>query len=161
MKGFAFGRRFRSASSLLPTLTRNNRELLAFLNSFVVRFDSDGSTVTLPGDMSVAGSITTEGWIAPTLLNSWANHGSGFRDVGYKKTSDGTVHIKGLVKDGTAVDAIIFTLPVGYRPSETVISASHSDVPGVVDLRVKSNGDVFANTGGNTTWTSVEVSFQI
>ncbi len=71
MKGFAFPRRFKSADSLLATLSRNNRELLAFLNNFTVRFNSDGSTVTLPGDLSVAGTLSGFDWQpwTPTLVN--------------------------------------------------------------------------------------------
>jgi len=78
VKGFAFPRRFKSAASLLATLTRNNRELLAFLNNFVIRFDADGSTVTLPGDLSVAGDLsglTWQAW-APSYTNLTIGNGT-------------------------------------------------------------------------------------
>lgn len=60
MKGFAFPRQFRAAS-LAESLSRNNRELVSFLNSYVVRFESDASTLLLPGDVTVAGATTLEG----------------------------------------------------------------------------------------------------
>lgn len=48
MKGFALPRQFRQ-NSLAESLSRNMRELVSFLNSYVVRFESDGSTLILPG----------------------------------------------------------------------------------------------------------------
>ncbi len=166
MKGFAFPRRFKSADSLLATLSRNNRELLAFLNNFVIRFDSDGSTVTLPGDLSVAGGltvigdITTEGWTAPSLLNSWVNFGSGHRDAGYKKTADGTVHVKGMVKDGSPVTGVIFTLPVGYRPSEKILFSQYGAL-GLIRLDVEANGNLSFVAGGSASFSSLDCSFQV
>lgn len=54
MKGFALPRQFRE-KSLSESLSRNFRELTSFLNSFVVRFEPDGSSLLLPGDVTVDG----------------------------------------------------------------------------------------------------------
>lgn len=66
MKGFALPRQFRKAS-LEEALSRNMRELVSFLNSFVVRFESDGTTLLLPGDVTVSGDTTVAGLTADTL----------------------------------------------------------------------------------------------
>lgn len=64
-KGFAFPRQFgRDPKDLPSALSRNNRELVAFLNAFVVRTDDDGN-VTIEGDLHVTGDITADGTITP------------------------------------------------------------------------------------------------
>lgn len=56
-------------------------------------------------------------WIAPTLLNGWVNYGGADQDVGYRKNEFGIVEIRGLIKDGSAVNGTtLFILPIGYRP---------------------------------------------
>ena len=74
MKGFAFPRQFRQ-SSLAESLSRNMRELTTFVNSFVVRFDSDGSSLSLPGDVSVTGDTTLAGVTAGSLTLGGHNVG--------------------------------------------------------------------------------------
>lgn len=65
-------------------------------------------------------------WRAPTLVNSWANYGSGFAVAGYKR-ENGRVRFKGLIKSGTT-SLPMFTLPVGYRPLETHIAVGLTNV---------------------------------
>ena len=57
-----------------------------------------------------------EAWIAPVLLNSWANFGGGCNPAGYFKDSLGMVHLQGMIKGGTVTNPA-FVLPVGYRPA--------------------------------------------
>jgi hypothetical protein len=59
--------------------------------------------------------LAAKSWTAPTLTNSWANYGSGYNPAGYRKTTDGMVHVRGLIASGTMAVAA-FTLPTGYRP---------------------------------------------
>lgn len=61
--------------------------------------------------------LWTEAWQTPTLLNGWASYFSTF-NVGYRKNVFDRVEIVGSVKSGT-VNATLFTLPVGYRPTHT------------------------------------------
>jgi len=91
------------------------------------------------GDMSGA----QEAWITPTLLNSWVNFGGGYSTVGYYKDSLGIVHVKGIVKSGTAVG--IFVLPAGYRPVEILRLPTFTN--GVFGwISIDTAGDV--NAGG-------------
>lgn len=62
-------------------------------------------------------NIAQEAWITPTLQNTYASV-LGY-PVGYYKDDFGVVHLKGRVGTGTA-GTIIFTLPVGYRPSADI-----------------------------------------
>lgn len=73
------------------------------------------------------------GWVAPTLLNGWANFGSGFRPTAYRRIN-GEVEIRGTVKSGTGV---IFNLPAGFRPGADEACITLSNVGGA-DLRVAS-----------------------
>jgi hypothetical protein len=58
-------------------------------------------------------------WTTPTFNGAWTSVASGYDTVGYKLYPDGRVALKGLIKNGTPVStaSVLFTLPVGYRPS--------------------------------------------
>lgn len=89
-----------------------------------------------------------------TFLNSWANFGSGFATAAYFKDNFGIVHIKGFVANGSSYDAVIFTLPVGYRPSESIrFSIVSANAFGV--LNIATNGNV-SMVVGSTTWASLD-----
>ena len=89
---------------------------------------------------------TQEDWVAPTLLNSWVNDG-GYVLAGYFKDSFGLVHLKGVIKNGT-ISATIFTLPVGYRPSNTVLFMTLSN-NAVGRISIASSGVVVLDNGQN------------
>lgn len=89
-----------------------------------------------------------EAWIAPTFTNSWVNYDSAiFNPAGYMKDTLGFVHLRGLVKSGTAGTAI-FTLPAGYRPYRQELFASlQNNAIGRID--VTTAGVVTHSLGGN------------
>lgn len=92
-------------------------------------------------------------WIAPALLNSWANFGGSFNPAGYYRDASGVVRLRGVVKTG-AVGTVIFTLPAGFRPINTELMPVVSNSAfGLV--QVGSNGDVTA-AGGSSTWFSLD-----
>lgn len=64
-----------------------------------------------------------EDWIAPTLTNSWVAD-SGYT-VAFRKDAFGRVWLKGTVKNGI-LNAVLFTLPVGYRPLQNVFFVANS-----------------------------------
>ena len=98
-----------------------------------------------------------EAWVSPTLLNSWVNYGGNWNPAGYYKDPFGRVHLRGLVKSGTAVT--IFTLPAGYRPAYDEIHASVS-VDAFNSIRVYATGDV-TYAAGSTVWMSLDgISFR-
>jgi len=94
-------------------------------------------------------------WTAPTLLNSWVDYSSTFNATSYTKDSMGFVHIKGLVKSGTpGSTSVIFTLPAGYRPLETMILANVSN-NALGQIRISEDGDVIAHAGSGS-WFSLD-----
>jgi hypothetical protein len=100
---------------------------------------------------------TQEAWQAPTLQGAWANFGGAYETSGYMKDKFGFVHLKGLVKTGTGV---IFTLPVGYRPSEEKIFATIGN-GALADVRVSTNGNVSMYSGNSSYLSLSGIVFQL
>jgi hypothetical protein len=56
-------------------------------------------------------------WTSITLLNSWVNDGGTSQTAQYMRDANGTVHVRGIIKNGTAADGTpLFTLAAGFRP---------------------------------------------
>jgi hypothetical protein len=87
---------------------------------------------SIEAEIATKANKTQEAFIAPTLLNSWVNYGSGFMNAGYMKDEFGFVHIRGTLKSGT-FNNVAFTLPVGYRPNASIA------VPGISGSLVAGN----------------------
>ena len=94
-------------------------------------------------------------WIAPTFTNSWVNYGGAYNVAGYRKDSEGWVHLRGLVKSGTD-GASIFTLPAGYRPEyQELIQVISADASGRLDIH--TNGNVTPQAASTSpTWISLD-----
>ncbi|WP_440118489.1 hypothetical protein [Paenibacillus sp. QZ-Y1] len=92
-------------------------------------------------------------WITPTLLNSWINYGGVEDGAGYRKDSDGYVHLRGLVKLGVA-GAMVFKLPVGYRP-KAAIRAPISGAAKFGEMTIGVDGGVYFNAGIDGTYVSM------
>ena len=120
------------------------------------------ATIYLDAIRAVRLSISQqEAWIAPTLLNSWVDFGSGDQPSGYMKDHLGFVHLRGLVKTGT-VGSPIFNLPAGYRPAKDENFPTISN--GALG-RLKINGttatvgDVIPVAGSNVYFSLAGISF--
>jgi hypothetical protein len=89
---------------------------------------------------------TQENWIAPILLNGWSNMGAPNAVAGYMKSTLGFVHIKAVLKNGVTADStIIFTLPVGYRPSEyiySVVTYNNGTTDALALIAIAPNGNI-------------------
>ena len=99
-------------------------------------------------------------WIAVSggigFANSWVNYAAGYNDAEYRKHSDGSVQVRGMVKSGTA-GSVAFTLPSGYRPPKHQYYAGTRDsVPD--ELLVGSDG-TFTLTGTASTFWGFHVQF--
>lgn len=100
---------------------------------------------------------TFSSWNTLTLQNSWTYYGSPFSTPRYTKSTDGIVTLSGLIKSGsTTGDAIIATLPAGYRPTSgrTLYGiASGSVAMGRIDI--DTSGNIRYQGGGNA-WLSLD-----
>ena len=89
-----------------------------------------------------------EAWITPTLLNAWVNFAPTSVACQYMKDSMGFVHLRGLVKSG-GINTVIYTLPLGYRPSEMMhFGTTSNNAYGQVE--VYADGSVIVDIGNNT-----------
>lgn len=111
------------------------------------------------------GIINDEDWhnIGETgeiaFQNGWSAYtGNADYSVARYKKINGVVHIEGLVSGGSAGNAVICTLPTGYRPVKNIFTASVSN-NAFCRLEIKQNGELYANTGGSTTWISICFNF--
>ena len=95
-------------------------------------------------------------WHQPDLENSWVvYHATLYNRPEYMIDSNGFVHLRGLLKDGSSASAVMFSLPEGFRPTYRNLFASYSS-SGVCRIDVDIDGDVHAQAGGSTTWTSID-----
>lgn len=96
-------------------------------------------------------SIGVEGFVTPTLLNSWVEADtSAYGTTGYRMETDGVVRLRGSVKDGTTgnANAPIFVLPEGFRPAKEMnFPVDNAAAYGLVIVR--ANGSV-VGWAGNT-----------
>ena len=97
--------------------------------------------------------LTGAAWVAPTLINSWANTGAPFATTAYLKDPLGFVHLKGRIMTG-ASGAIAFVLPAGFRPGATdsyagggITGADHADIDASGNVTPFRGGSVFAFGG--------------
>ena len=108
---------------------------------------TDGKTLTLTQDtsldeavaMSSKAAAAQPAWTAASLVNDWVNYNAFYSQAGYLKDTLGFVHIRGIVKSGTA--DLIFTLSEDYRPLKiTIFTITRNDL--FANLIVNSDGTV-------------------
>ena len=102
--------------------------------------------------------ITPQTWTTPTLLNGWINFDPSAASCQYMKDSMGFVHLKGLVKNGV-IGAVLFTLPVGYRPAENQHFGTASNNAYGQSV-VYSTGDIRLDIGSNVWVTISGITFK-
>jgi hypothetical protein len=129
--------------------------------------DPGSATPALAGVLTAAqggiGAGGLEGWHhvgsagEPSFQNGWSNWGAGWPGAAFRKLPDGTVRIKGTVKNGSVGQFAVFTLPPGYRPGENFEAATVSN--GAFGyLGVLSNGQVQVRLGSSQ-YAFLNVSF--
>ena len=81
---------------------------------FVRMVSTDGAGTIIYGTWYQTIYRGDDGWITPTMANSWVRYDTTYDNAGYFKDSMNFVHLRGLIRSGTA--STVFQLPVGYRP---------------------------------------------
>jgi len=105
---------------------------------------------------NVAPRVSKIKWYSADLENSWVTFSATlYNNPEYCIDSNGFVHLRGYLKDGSSVTADMFSLPDGFRPIYRNAFASYSN-NGVCRIDVDTNGDVWASAGGSTTYTSID-----
>jgi hypothetical protein len=93
---------------------------------------------------------------APAYTNSWVTYGAPYPPTRFCKRN-GIVYVEGLVKNGSAITAAIFTLPTGYRPNGDIyLAAASNSLLGTWVILATGN---VAPVTGSTTWFGINHSF--
>ena len=110
--------------------------------------------------MLAALSVGAQAWITPSLGSGWAHYGAPYNAPGYYKDVLGIVHLRGLLSSSGAT-TVIFTLPVGYRPSAQFLFSSIGN-SALARIDVDTNGQVlYQLPAGSTPWVSIDgISFR-
>jgi hypothetical protein len=95
-----------------------------------------------------------EKWITPTLVNGWADFGGPYGGAKYRVLGNRVLELSGLIKNGSAVPSIAFTLPAGARPAFSRRTATASNAA-YGDIEVDTAGNVSVKTG-SATWVSLD-----
>lgn len=101
------------------------------------------------------GSTCTTQWCSLTLQNGWVHYGSPFATQAYTKGSDNMVHLKGLIRSGTASQGtVLATLPAGYRPKGYLLFQNQNG-GGLGRVDLYPNGNLVIVLGSNG-WLSLD-----
>ncbi|MEZ4874748.1 MAG: hypothetical protein R2793_04690 [Flavobacteriaceae bacterium] len=90
---------------------------------------------------------TVESPTNATLTASWTNYSSTYENAGYYKHNN-RVYLRGLVRNTNLIvgsGSVIFTLPVGYRPSKRKICTGMQN--GGIRVDINTNGQVIYMAG--------------
>ena len=101
-------------------------------------------------------------WQNLVLANGW-NHHQQYNNVQYSKSFDGVVYLRGSANKGkTTNETVIGTLPVGFRPTQTLFIAALNNSYSVATLGIYSNGNIVVKKNVDSTWLNFDnVSFKI
>jgi hypothetical protein len=105
-----------------------------------------------------------DAWVSPSLTSPWANFAGGFQAARYRLYASGDVAIEGVVGTGaTSVSgtSALFTMPAGYRPVDTVMTAQVMNGNVVRQLTINNLGQVrFVNLpAGAVTFININCRF--
>ena len=115
------------------------------------------------GDIQIdAGQIRQEAVQTPTYAANWSNYNVGYEGVTFYKDKEGRVQMQGLAAYNNNLTkppdgSLLFTLPVGYRPTSDLIFNTPSG-----SIYISSTGTVIIRNNIIYTWTSLSgISFRI
>jgi Tfp pilus assembly protein PilE len=97
------------------------------------------NAIYFPSAARATGTSCTTQWCNLSLSNSWVHYGTPYSTPQYTKASDGIVHLKGLIRAGTA--SLIATLSSTYCPDQRMLTTTVSaDTWGRIDIVPQGNG---------------------
>ena len=90
--------------------------------------------------------------LGTTFQNGWVNVGGAYAPLAFRKDPNGKVRIRGSIKTGT-INAVVFTLPVGYRPVTAINqpTSSYNGTTGVFgQVEIQPTGTVAVYYASNS-----------
>lgn len=104
--------------------------------------------------------MTPDSWHSIPLGSGWSTFASpGYTLPQYRKTPDGRVHLRGIVKGS---GASIGQLPLGYRPPRLHIFTTIGDLNAIARVDVTAAGVLLLSAGAGATYLSLDgISFEV
>ena len=101
-------------------------------------------------------------WQNLPLQNGWQHHPS-YNNVQFSKTFDGVVFLRGSANKGKIDnETVIGTLPVGFRPTQTLFVSALNNSYAVAVLAIYSSGDIVVKKNVDATWLNFDnISFKL
>lgn len=135
--------------------TTNRKSFMSRVATYIFGKIGGAGTISSTGTMS----ITQSTYLTPTYNTGWADYAGSYLGARYTKSASGIISITGMVKRTSGSDPIIFTLPVGYRPSNSLLFITAGS-GGIGRVDVYSNGTVqwlasVSGTVNTTDWVSL------
>jgi hypothetical protein len=132
---------------ILSSTLRNKGDILIGLGAStpgVHPIGPDGYTIICDSTTSTGlrwVQMESSTWqVIATFTNSWQDVGGGYGSVAYLQDLSGFIHLRGVVTGGT-LNTTIFTLPVGFRPQNTLVFPSISG-SFFCSIQITSDGQV-------------------
>ena len=135
-KGFASPTQFRG-DDIKNALIRNWRQLVTFINTWVVTYDTDATTLALPGDVTVAGDLTVTGTFGG------AAYAHMYTSTPVATTISDTTNYVKLAGTTTLHDGLNFTMPSDGRLTYGGSGAGHFLVTVSISQTSASANQVF------------------
>lgn len=101
-------------------------------------------------------------WQNLPLQNGWSHHQQ-YNDVQFSKTFDDVVYFRGSAYKGkTTIETVIGTLPVGFRPTQTLYISTINNNYNVAVLGIYGNGNIVVKGNVDSNWLNFDnISFKI
>lgn len=115
------------------------------------------------GNLKLSGSILNEAPIDVTFQSNWSNGTESYigGSVRYYKDKEKRVHLSGGAERHQGAGNTIFILPVGYRPSDTVLVSGVGGPDMHYRISIHPDGSV-QSAGSNQQWVSLSnISFRV
>lgn len=113
-------------------------------------------------EVATKNDIQSTPWQNLVLANGW-NHHQQYNNVQYSKTFDSVVYLRGSASKGKITyDTVIGTLPVGFRPTQTIYVMALNNSYALAVLGIHSNGNIVVKSNVDATWLNFDnISFKI
>lgn len=113
-------------------------------------------------EIATKDDIQSTTWQNLPLQNGWQHHQQ-YNNVQYSKSFDGVVYLRGSAHKGkTTNETIIGTLPVGFRPTQTLFVSALNNSYTVAVLGIYSTGEIVVKKNVDSEWLNFDnVSFKI
>lgn len=124
----------------------------------LVAYNSSGAVaaeLSLDGGGGVISAIGAigEAWTNASYNTGWGSYGGGYHVAQYKKFGD-LVFLRGTVVRSSGSATTIFTLPSGYRPTNSMMFSQLAN-DAVARIAINSSGNVVLQAGAATPWVNL------